>query len=336
MTTLVTGATGFVGRQVLDRLLARGGVVRALVRDPARAAELQARGVQVHIGDIRDQAAVEAAVRGAVVIHHCAAAVGPHFLKREIYDTNLSGVGNVLEALARQGAGRLVLLSSINVLGTRNLDPATEDLPCRRSRDPAADVKIEAEALAQDYHRRGVHVTILRPGFIYGPGDPHNVPRLASALQRGKFAYIGSRANIVPIIHVSDVASAMLLAAAAPASGRVYHISDGSRTSIGDFVGCLAELLGCPPPERILPYVVPKVGCVLFEMLGRLHLRRGPAPISRPALRFLGTSRFVDIRRARDELGYTPMIGYRDGLADTVARVGGRLHEQASAAVSAP
>jgi nucleoside-diphosphate-sugar epimerase len=304
--------------------------VRALVRDAARSGVLASRGVTVVSVDIRDPAAVDAAVRGAERIHHCAAAVGPHFSRREIYETNLEGVRNVLQAVKRQGSGRVVLLSSINVLGSRNLDPATEDLPCRRSHDPAADVKIEAEALALDYHRRqGVDATILRPGMIYGPGEAHNVPRLALALLRGKFAFLGSRDHIVPIVHVSDVAQAMLLAAAAPvASGRVYHVTDGSRTSIGEFVDRLAALINCLPPAKVLPLLVPRLGCVLFEWLGRLHLRRGPAPINRAGLRFLGTSRYVEIRRAREELGYVPKVGYEEGLADTVQHLGGQHHEQ--------
>jgi nucleoside-diphosphate-sugar epimerase len=328
-TTLVTGATGFVGRAVVDRLLAQGKVVRALIRDTARARELQDRGVSVITGDIRDSAAVEAAVRGTATIHHCAAAVGSHFSKREIYDTNLGGVRTLLQAVQRQGSGRVVLLSSINVLGSRNLDPATEDLPCRRSHDPAADVKIEAEALALECHRRhGMDVTILRPGMIYGPGEPHNVPRLGLALLRGKFAFLGSRDHLVPIVHVSDVAEAMLLAAATPAaSGRIYHVADGSRTTIGQFVDRLAELLDSAPPAKVLPLFLPRLGCLVFEVLGKLHLRRRPAPINRAALRFLGTSRFVDISRAREELGYAPRVGYQDGLADTVQHLGGIIHE---------
>jgi nucleoside-diphosphate-sugar epimerase len=341
MMHLVTGATGFVGSAVVDRLLADGVPVRALIRDATRVGELRARGVAVTVGDIRDSAIVEAAVRGVDVVHHCAAAVGPRFSRTVIYDTNLGGVRTTLKALRQQQRGRLVLLSSINVLGSRNLDAATEDLPCRRSHDPAADVKIAAEALALDYHRRhGVDVTILRPGFIHGPGDSHNVPRLARALQRGKFAFLGSRDNVVPIVHVSDVANAMLHAAATPAAaGRIYHIADGSRTTIGAFADRLAELLGCPPPQKVLPFFVPYLGCVVFELLAALRLRRAPAPINRAALRFLGTSRFVDIRRARAELGYSPLVGYQEGLADAVQALikrdilRGLHHEQTPTAV---
>jgi nucleoside-diphosphate-sugar epimerase len=328
MSTLVTGAAGFVGGHLVEQLLAHGQAVQALVHNPADREALRARGVEAYVGDIREPETANAIVPGARVIFHCAAAVGPHVAPGDIWSTNREGVRALLETVRRAGSrARVVLLSSVNVLGTRNLDPATEDLPCRRSSDPAADVKIDAERLALNYHRQGVDVTILRPGFIYGPGDPHNIPRLASALERGKFAFIGSRDNVVPIVHVEDVACAMLLASAIPvASGRIYHITDGSRTTIGQFVDALAEQLGCQPPRRVMSYTVPYLACHAFEWLRWLHLYRGQPPITRAALRFLGTSRFVDIRRAREELGYAPQIDFRTGLAETVRQFKEHCH----------
>jgi nucleoside-diphosphate-sugar epimerase len=214
-----------------------------------------------------------------------------------------------------------VLLSSVNVLGTRHLDQATEDLPCRRSRDASADVKIEVETLAREYgERHGVDVTVLRPGLIYGPRDRHNLPQMIRALRRGKFAFIGSRDNVAPIVHVSDVVRAMLLAGQRPglSRGRAYHITDGSRTTLGEFIDHLAGLVGCPPPQKVLPYAVPYLGCLLFEFLARLGLYRGRAPITRSGLRHLGTSRSFSIERAARELGYIPRIGYREGLRTAV------------------
>jgi nucleoside-diphosphate-sugar epimerase len=317
MTILVTGASGFLGGHLVDDLLARGQTVRALVRRPEQAGALQQRGVETILGDVRSASDVARAVGGAAVVHHCAAAVGPHFSRREIYDTNLTGVQNVLEAVRAAGRGRVVLVSSVNVLGTRNLDPATEETPCRRSHDPAADVKIQAEQLAWDHAGRGVDVTVIRPGFIYGPGDPHNVPKLCRAIQRGKFAFIGSRDNSVPIVHVSDVVQAMRLAAETPlARGRAYLVTDGARTTIGELADYLAELLGCPAPAKVLPYALPWLGCVLFDVLRPVW--RGAAPITRASLRFVGTSRFVDITRARQELGFQPQVSYRSGMAAAV------------------
>jgi nucleoside-diphosphate-sugar epimerase len=139
------------------------------------------------------------------------------------------------------------------------------------------------------------------------------------AIRRGKFAYIGSRENVIPLVHVDDVAEALRLAgAAAGASGRIYHISDGTPTTIGQLAEYLAELMDCPPPKKLLPYFVPAVACGFFEWLRRLGLSHGKGPIDRVGLRFLGTSRPVDITRATRELGYQPKVKFRDGLAAAV------------------
>jgi nucleoside-diphosphate-sugar epimerase len=330
MVSLVTGASGFVGSQVLDALRSQGQMVRAHLRDSSAAAELRQAGVEVIVGDVREPNVLAAAVRGADVVYHCAAAVGPAFSQREIHDIGLSGARNVLEGVRQAGAGRVVLLTSVNVLGTRHLEHATEDLPCRRSGDASADVKIEIEALAQEYaQRHGVDTTILRPGLIYGPRDRHNLPQMIRALRRGKFAFIGSRENLAPIVHVSDVVQAILLAGRTPESrGRVYHVTDGSHTTIGQFIDRIAELIGSRGPTKVLPYAVPRLGCFAFEMLGALRLHRGRPPITRSSLRHLGTSRFFSIARAQKELGYVPRVLYREGLKNAVAWIEEHSHGQ--------
>lgn len=319
MTTLVTGAAGFIGGHAVRELRRRGLPVRGLVRSEAQAAGLREQGVEVVVGDIRDAATVTQAAAGARAVLHCAAAVGHHYTQDEIYAINLEGVRNVLDALKQAGAGRMVLVSSINVLGSRDLHNATEDTDYRYAKDPHADVKIDAERLALDYHRRqGVDVAIIRPGLIYGIGEK-NIPRLLDAIHRGKFRYLGSRGHIVPMVHIDDVVQALLLAAEKPAAaGRVYNITDGAATTIGQLVDCLAEASGAAPPEKVLPLAVPKAACLVFETLQRLKLRNKPGPINRVGLRFLGTSRSIDISRARRELGYEPSVKFPEGMIANV------------------
>jgi nucleoside-diphosphate-sugar epimerase len=325
MFAVVTGAGGFIGSHVAEALIARGNSVRLLVRDPAALGGLPHVSVaEVFRGDVRDRQDVAEAVKDADVIYHCAAAVGPEFTAADIYSINRDGVANLLEAVHQARRGRVVLLSSVNVLGSRDLDPATEDLPWRYSNDPAADVKIQVEMLAREYVERGVDLVVVRPGFVYGPRDRHNLPRLAQAVQRGKFVFIGSRNHVVPIVHVSDLVQALLLAGDVPtARGRTYHVTDGSRTTIGELVDRIADVLECPRPTKVLPFAVPFAACVFFETLNRLGWRRRPGPISRASLRFLGTSRYVDVSRACRELGYQPRVRMEEGVEGVL-----RLTEQ--------
>jgi nucleoside-diphosphate-sugar epimerase len=318
MTALVTGATGFIGSHVVDALCGRGEAVHALVRDPARAAGLPERGVRVTTGDMRERSVLDAALREVDTVFHCAAAVGDHVSRRDLFAHNLEGARQLFAA-ARPVGAHVILLSSLNVLGLRNLDPAIEDLPRRRSGDPAADVKVAIEDLATEVaERHAQRLTILRLGFVYGPRDERNLRRLLRAIRQGKFSYIGSARNVVPIVHVSDVVEAMLLAAAHPGTGlRIYHIADGSRTTMGDVAGYLAHLLGCPPPRRRVPYALAWAVCVAFDWLRPLRQGR-PGPVTRSALFFVGHSRAVDISRAARELGFAPQVGYREGMAAAV------------------
>jgi 2-alkyl-3-oxoalkanoate reductase len=319
MTSLVTGAAGFLGSYVLKSILADKQCARGLVRSEEQAAALRSQGAEAAVGDVRDAAAVAAAVQGADVVYHCAAAVGAKYSHHDVWDINLGGTRNVLDALKAAGRGRLVLVSSLNVLGIRNFDNATEEFAYRRANESHGDVKIAAEQMALEYHQRhGVEVTIVRPALIYGAGE-RNIPKLLDTIRRGKFAFIGSRDNVIPMLHVSDVVQALRLAAASPqAVGRIYQVTDGQRTTAGEFIGYLAELIDCPPPQKVLPYAIPYAACLVFEWLNRLHITSKPGPINRVGLRFLGTSRSVDITRARQELGYAPRVAFRAGMAATV------------------
>ena len=331
MVTLVTGASGFVGSHVIDALLAQGVSVRAQVRDSSAAQELRNRGVDVTVGDVRDPQVLGEAVRSVDIVYHCAAAVGPTFSQREIHDVGRTGARHLLEGLRKAGSGRAVLLTSVNVLGTRSLNAATEEIPPQRSGDAAADAKVAIEELAHEYEQRhGVDMTVLRPGMIYGPRDRHNVPQMMRALRRGKFAFIGSRDNVAPIVYISDVVQAILAAGNTSASrGRVYHVTDGSRTTIGEFIDELAKRIDCPAPQKVLPYAVPYLGCVFFEWLSRLRLYRGRPPIVRNSLRHLGTSRSFSIERAAKELGYVPRVSYQEGLSIAVKWIEEHSHGHA-------
>src|SRR5262249_11501212 len=149
----------------------------------------------------------------------------------------------------------------------------------RHSADADIETKVQAEELVLDFHERhGLPITILRPAFIYGPGDARNLPKLLGAIRSGEFRFVGRRDNIVPMVHVSDMAQAMISAAQNPsAAGRIYHITDGSRTRLDELTAYLAELLHVPPPHKRIWYWIGYLGWVFGPVLRWLHLvKEGP------------------------------------------------------------
>lgn len=325
MTSLVTGATGFVGRCLVAHLVNQGRPVRALCRDEQKARAHLGRGEETILGDVCDPITMRRAVADVEVIYHCAAAhstSSPDEMRR----TNVPSVRCLFEAIRDAGTKpRVILMSSLNVLGNGSYANATDDFPRRQTHDLHVDLKTEAEELAERWIADGLDVVILRPGLIYGAGDPH-LPKLARALRLGKFVFIGSRDNVVPLVYVSDMVQAMVLAAeASKASGRVYNITDGSRTTIGELVSQLCRVLECPEPKRVLPRFIPRVANSVCGVLGRA------GPVSPSALRFLGTSRHVDIRRAAEELCFQPQVFVAEGVPAMASWLRGELSAASAA-----
>jgi nucleoside-diphosphate-sugar epimerase len=325
MTSLVTGATGFIGRHLVDHLTKQGEPVRALYRDEAKRRLYLGNVEEAVGGDACDAALMGRAVDGVNIIYHCAAAhsTAPADVIRR---TNLASVKTLFDVVREaKSAARVVLMSSINVLGSVNYENANENTPRRSTNDLHVDLKIAAEELAEREISGGANIVVLRPGLVYGPGD-HNLQKLAQAIYIGKFRFIGSRDNVVPLVHVSDMSQAMVLAGhATTTASRWYNITDGSRTTIGQLVGGLASVMGCPEPKRVMPAIVPRMANSVCGLFGR------NGPVSSGALRFLGTSRHVDIRRARTELGFDPRVGIAEGLQGMASWL-----REATAAVSAP
>ena len=318
MVTLVTGATGFVGKRLAATLAERGDSVRGLVRDPRRADELRRLGVKPVLGSLEDRRSLAEAVAGADRVYHCAAVLGDWLDADVARRVNVEGTRNVLEAAARAGVGRAIHFSSLSVYGTKHHRGTAEDAPHAYG-DPYTDTKIDGEAVARGFTERGELETVyLRPGFVYGPGDPQVIPSLLDAIARGSFAFVGDGSKEMNVVYVDDLVEAALLADRPEAVGRAYNITDGANTTIKDFVTFMAESLGAEPPSRHVPVPVALAGCVVLESLARARRAKTAPLINRSRLRFVYYNQRYSIERARTELGYEPKVGYREGLSRTL------------------
>jgi nucleoside-diphosphate-sugar epimerase len=320
VTVLVTGATGLLGSHVADLLAERGEHVRALVRPGEDTQRLTALGVDVRVSDLGDHRSLEAAVHGVESVLHCAARTGPWGPEAEYLRANVWGLKVLAEAAHAAGVRRFVHVSSITVHGNDVRGTADETAPLRVEPNPYSRTKVAGERLlAELTQERGTPITIVRPGWIYGPRDSASFARFATLIRAGKMLVIGSGTNHVPLIYVRDAAEGVILASAAPdAVGRAYLLVNDERVRQRDYLTAIANELGVPPPTRHIPYRVALGLGTIAELAG--HVTRGKQPpLMRYGLQLLGgENRFV-ITRTREELGFMPRVMLADGVRQSIA-----------------
>lgn len=323
MLTLVTGATGFIGGHLARAFLKRSEEVRALVRDEERARNLGEAGIQLVRGDLSDPESLRKAIRDVECLVHCAALVGDWLDPREVRRVNVEGTRSLLSACAAAGVRRVVYISSLAVLGSIHHFGTDESAPYRYTGDPYSDSKIDSERIVQQFVQRGdLDAVILRPGYVYGPGDRQVLPRLLDNLAHGRFAYIGDGSKQLNSLYIEDLEQAVFLAEGRPeAVGQAYNLTDGSRTSLVEFVTFITEYLGLSTPKRHIQPAVAWAACHALEALSRLspYGNHSRAPLlNRSRMKFLYFNQHYSIEKARRELGYSPRFTYREGLPPTL------------------
>jgi dTDP-glucose 4,6-dehydratase len=281
-TVLVTGAAGFIGSHLTERLVHGGYEVRVLVRYNGRddrghldafPREIQ-RSIEVHRGDLKDPEAVRHAVAGCAWVFHLGALIAIPYSYQNPYDvvqTNVLGTAHVLDACrSSEALERLVLTSTSEVYGTAQYVPIDEKHPLR-GQSPYAATKIAADALGESYHRAfGLPVTILRPFNTFGPRQSARaiVPTIISQALLRPHVRLGSLDPRRDLTYVKDTVSGFLAIAACDAAlGRVVNIGRGADLSIGDLVQRIAARLGQPirietDTARLRP-ANSEVGCLL-------------------------------------------------------------------------
>jgi nucleoside-diphosphate-sugar epimerase len=278
---LVTGASGFIGGRIVERLFEQEKEsVRVLLRDPAGGARVARQPVELAQADVTDQRAVCEAAAGCDVVIHCA--FGTHGDAAERRVVTVEGTRNVLEAAVRAGARRVVHLSTVMVYGLSSAPVLHEGLPRRPAGDAYGDAKLEAEELALRYHReRGLPVSVIQPGIVYGPFGSAWTQRVIERLRTGIVPLIDGGERVCNAAYVDDVVEAVLLAAEREeAVGEAFLIS-GEPVTYRDFYERFAQMAG----GRTVPMPAD-------EAIERWRARRRDAELlSRRTLQRLGGAR---------------------------------------------
>jgi len=317
---LVTGATGLVGSYIVERLLADGWSVRALVRSPS--AELRARGVALVVGDVLDAGSFVHAAAGCEIIFHTAAAIIASGGWETYRRLNVDGTWNAIAAAERAGA-RLLQLSSVAVYSSRYEDESKkthEDVPMGPLPERAfyGRSKRESELMVLQAHAAGrIWATAVRPCVIYGRRDRHFVPRMANLLRRGFAPVIGGGRSTLALVHAANVADGAVLAATSDvAGGRAYNLANDFDVSVREAFLLGAEGLGKRVRLVPVPLIAARAGfAVLYRGLRLLSGGRASL-VSRESLAMITRDNPYDSSRARRELGWTPRVRHVEGIPD--------------------
>jgi len=314
MLAFVTGASGFIGSHLVRVLKAGGWEVRAFVH---RTPLAEIPGVTSVTGDIRDSAALETAMAGADVVFHLAAAVGsvvtdPHMFRK----VNVGGTEAVLAAARRAGVGRVVHFSSIGVLGAvKPGDTAGEDYP-PAPRTLYDRTKLEAELAVRRAAADGLNVVIVRPGWVYGPGDRRTF-KFIRAVCRRKFALVAGAPGRQTPVYIDDLTAGVLLAAEKGRSGAVYHLAGDEILTAEEMARIVAAACGVAGPRLKLPrgFAI----AVAFILEKTFGLVKKEMPLNRGKLSFFLDPKAMSSARAKKELGFAPAIDFKTGIARAVA-----------------
>ncbi len=319
MTTMVTGATGFLGSALVTELVKRQQAVRILARDEQKARQQFGDAVTIIPGEITDAAQVQQAIDGATTIYHLAGRLYHPSTPAELYrQTHVEGTRTLLKACqAQTQLRRIVHVSTTGVHGVTGETPAAEDAPFAPT-NPYEATKLEGELLALNaYQEQGLPVTVARPGLVYGPGDLHLLGFFV-AIKKGLFRVIdGGKAFLHPV-YIDDLVAALLLCAEQPqAPGRSYNIAGERPVTVRELATAIAHALNRELPAGSIPLWLANLASDIFAVMP--GMKGEHAPLTRSRVKFLTHSRIYDISRAKSELGYAPRVELEEGMKLTAA-----------------
>jgi nucleoside-diphosphate-sugar epimerase len=319
VNALVTGAGGFLGRYIAEKLLARGDRVRAMIRRPDP--ELTLLGAEPVLADLRDESAVSAACRGVDCVFHVAGLTGIGLAWKPFYEVNWVGTRSVLRASLAHGVRRLVYTSSpCVVFDGGDLCGIDESTPYSKWLCPYAWTKGLAEhAVIRSNGRQGLATCALRPHLIYGPRDRSLFPKIISRARSGRLYRVGEGTNRIDVTYVENAAEAHLQAADAlapgsPVAGKAYFISQGEPVNCWQWIDRLLAIAGLPPVKKALSYRAAWSLGAGFEALYKLFRLKSDPPMTRFLAAQLARSHYFDITRAKTDFGYVPRISTEEGL----------------------
>ncbi len=321
MKALVTGATGFIGGRLADRLLDRGEEVRVLVRRPAAARALAERGAEICTGDLLEPDGFGAALSGVDVVFHCAGLSADWGPWEDFERVNVDGARELARAAAAQPMQpRFIHVSTTDVYGY----PARacgDDGPTRDTGLPYNSSKLRGElAVRAVADATKLPLIVIRPATVYGPGSKDWALEIATLLTRRAMMVVDGGTAPAGLVYVDNLVDA-LLAAAEPSVpvGGIYTVRDETKETWRQYLDALADGLEVARVKTSLPYWLALMLGAASEALWRLGRAKSRPVVTRHAVQILAKDQCYGIDRAVKDLGFRSRVSYDEGVRRTVA-----------------
>lgn len=313
MLYLVTGASGYIGGKLVQKMSERGLKTRAFVRKTSNIQKLsELKNVEFFSGDVTDLSSLEQAVKECQVVLHLAACVEDWGGYQKFYEVNYLGTKNILLASLKAKVERFVYLSSVGVLNLSGSGVVREDHPYGNFTSSYCRSKAEAEKLIIK-HSHSLPVVIIRPPAVYGPEDFLLAWKATSLARKNLLFVIDRGKGIFPYIYIDNLVEAILLAIQKQQSiGEIFNVTDGTNISAGEFFNHFNHLVGKGDIRISLPYPVAWNLALLLDTFNKLTGK--PPLLSWTALEFLTLRCRFDISKVREKLGYEPSVSLEEGM----------------------
>lgn len=315
---LVTGGGGFVGSAIVRSLLKLDCQVFVAGRNSyPRIEEIGATCLQ---GNISDRDFTMQICDGIDTVFHTAAKAGIWGRWQEYNNTNIIGTRNIVDSCKAHRVQNLIYTSTPSVVfANKDIVNGDESLPYAKTylcHYPKS--KVIAEKYVLRNNNNGLRACAIRPHLIWGPGDPHLVPRLLEKGRKGELKIVGSGNNLVDISYIDNVAHAHLLAAknleeGGEAAGNAYFIGQESPVKLWHWINDLYRELGIPPITRKVPFMAAYIAGSVLEFIYRLQGNPNEPKMTRFLAQQLARSHSFSHHRARTDFGYRPVVTLAEG-----------------------
>lgn len=316
MNILVTGGTGFIGRNLLKRLTEEGHSCRCLVRNNSNIDSMKGfKNIELFYGDISRKDTLTDVCKGIDVVINSAGILGKwNSTIESLRPVNTCGIINLSDEIEKNGVEYVVHLSAGGVTGPVDNNPADETFVCH-PKTPYEITKLEGEGNAIFmYKERKLPITVARPTFTYGVDDPHKLP-LFRSIRKGRFIFIGNGNSTNHPVYIDDLIEGIMLLLERRPVGDIFIIGGPRPVTKMELVDTIGEELGVKTDFLHLPRWIADPAALSMLYLAKII---GFNPLLTPSrVSMMADNWGYSIHKAKTELGYSPRIDLKEGIALT-------------------